>query len=400
MFASLSSAEWNLKIPGPKGKEEIRRRLGHSYPDLEERARRAVYEFVERSFDSAQGALRHYYRADTRSYAEPDSGNFLMAGNYLAMYDRHGEPRMLARAASCFRWAYRNCTELHPMFTWQGGVRDQFRPHELYVKYTSDALRTALALEARAPDDEQLFAARQFHGFVKQARAAGFMAKFDTLTYRFSNTGFAWNTFGGPLLAYLQFYELTSEERYLAEARAWADHGLTLQAENGAFYLIDNAFWNSDLVAPELLGLTFLHEVTGRAAYLAAAIRYADWLLPRQRDDGAWPIGIDRDDEICAPNVGPGDMPHIALALVRLHRNTGDDRYLQAAIAAVRYGIRMQAVEDGKYPVHLDDPHVRWGFWSWDPAYDHSLSGDQSVHHVRGMLMVADYIGSLADESA
>lgn len=102
-----------------------------------------------------------------------------------------------------------------------------------------------------------------------------------------------------------------------------------------------------------------------------------------------------RDGEVCAPNVGPGDTPNIAISLVRLHMATADRRYLDAAIRAVRYGLSLQAVEGGKYPRHLDDPCVRWGFWSWDPLYDESLSADQAVHHVRAMMIVADYLGTL-----
>jgi predicted dehydrogenase len=54
----------------------------------------------------------------------------------------------------------------------------------------------------------------------------------------------------------------------------------------------------------------------------------------------------------------------------------------------------MQAIKDGRYPYYLDDPHVKWGFWSWEPLYDYSLSGDQSVHHIRGMLFLLDYLSN------
>jgi hypothetical protein len=40
---------------------------------------------------------------------------------------------------------------------------------------------------------------------------------------------------------------------------------------------------------------------------------------------------------------------------------------------------------------YADDPNVQWGFWSWDPPYDFTLSADQSTHHVRGMMFVLDY---------
>lgn len=190
-------------------------------------------------------------------------------------------------------------------------------------------------------------------------------------------------------------YEATGEERYLAEAIEWGNHGLTLQADNGCFYLLDGEFWNSDLTAPEIRGLCFLYEITKEEKYLEAAKGYGDWLIKQQAADGSWPIGIDSDDEVCAPNVGPGDMPNIAMSFIRLHMNTGEERYLEAALQAVRYSISLQAVEDGKYPLYLDDKSVKWGFWSWDPLNDITLSGDQTVHHVRGILFMAYYIAAL-----
>ena len=90
--------------------------------------------------------------------------------------------------------------------------------------------------------------------------------------------------------------------------------------------------------------------------------------------------------------MGPGDMPNIALSMLRLHRDTGEQAFLDCAVRAVRYGLSLQAAPDGKYPEHLEDPHVKWGFWSWDPLFDHSLSGDQSVHHIRGILFLSAYL--------
>ena len=351
---------------------------------------------METLYDPEEKALRHYYRPDIHYYDKLDSGNFLMAVNYLTIYDLTGDPFLLERAESCFRWAYTHTTENHPMFTWQGGVRDGFKSNELYVKYTGDAFLTCTALYRRTQKEEYLFYIKQFHNFFKQAKKAGFKYKYDTNTYQWSSHGFVWRSFGFPVVCYIELYEATGEEKYLQEAVAWGDHGLTLQAEDGCFYLLDGEFWNSDLTAPELRGLAFLTELTGDPKYLQAACRYADWLLKHQNEEGAWPIGIDTDGEVCAPNIGPGDMPNIAVSLLRLHRDTKNDAYLQAALRAMRYSLSMQALEGGKYPLYLEDKSVKWGFWSWDPLHDYSLSGDQSVHHIRGFLFTAYYLGSLS----
>ncbi|KGP74515.1 hypothetical protein [Pontibacillus yanchengensis] len=395
MFQTISPKDWGYERPNDTGKNYVKEVIGYSYDDLEKRASKAVYEFVDRLYNEEEGALHHYYRGDIQYTSEMDSGNFLMAINYLTMYDRFHDEKMLQKAENCFKWAYDNWTETHPMFTWQGGVKDGFKPNELYVKYTGDAFWLALALLKRTNKEEYQFYIKQFHNFMKQARKAGFKYKYDTNTYQWTDTGFTWRGFGFPVTAYLELYELTEDKAYEEHAIAWGEHGLTLQEEDGGFYLIDGQFWNSDLVAPELRGLVFLYEITKNEKFLVAAKRFADWLIEHQREDGAWPIGIDDDGEVCAPNVGPGDMPNIAISLIRLHQNTKEQCYLDSAILAVQYGLKMQAVEDGRYPYYLDDPNVKWGFWSWEPLNDYSLSGDQSVHHVRGILFLADYIGSL-----
>lgn len=391
MFETIFPAGWGI-TRSESNPENVQRHLGITLAEAEDRIRNCVYHFLEHLYSQDEKALRHYYRADTRYTSEADAGNFLMAVNYLTVYDLTGDERLLERAQDCFLWAYRHTTENHPMFTWQGGVRDGFKPNELYVKYTADAFLTCIALYRRTRDEMYLFYGKQFHNFLKQARRTNFSYKYDVNTYRWSDTGFVWRSFGGPIAAYLELYEAMGERKYLEEALLWGEHALTLQSENGCFYLLDGTFWNSDLTAMELRALTFLGEITNEQRYLHAACRYADWLIAHQREDGAWPIGIDADDEICAPNVGPGDMPNIALSLLRLHMATQKSAYLEAALRAMRYGISMQAVPGGKYPLYLDDPGVRWGFWSWDPLHDYSLSGDQSVHHIRGILFFAYYL--------
>lgn len=395
-FQTVTPQNWGLPDPRSADAGIVRDSLGLSPADLLSRCKNAVYEFVDRLYDQQEGALRHYYRADTKFLSELDSGNFLMALNFVVMFDLYGDRRMLKQAESCFRYAMREFCEAHPMAFWQGGVRDGFRPSELWLKYTGDAFWLAMALYRRTNEDTYLRALMMFHNFFKRAREAGFRYTFDTQTYSWKALGNVWMAFGFPVTAYMELYELTREERYLEHALAWGDHAISMQASDGAFYLIDGQFWNSDLTAPELRGLVYLWEAVGEEKYLHSAIRFADWLLKYQREDGAWPLGIDRDGEVCVPTVGPGDVPNIAMSLIRLHGATGDKRYLESAVQAVRYGMSMQACEAGKYPLYLDDPRVKWGFWSWEPLYDYSLSGDQSIHHIRGAMFLASYLTAIA----
>lgn len=394
MYETIFPAGWGLTRPDPKN-PKIQEAFGCSLDELELRAKNCVYSFLETLFDHEEKGLKHYYRADKKYYSILDSGNFLMAINYLTIYDLTKDELMLQRAEDCFKWAYNNCTENHPMFTWQGGVRCGQKPNELFVKYTGDAFLTCVALYRRTNNKEYLFYIQQFHNFFKQAKKNGFKYKFETNNYTWSDTGYVWRSFGFPVVCYIELYEATNDETWLKEAITWADHGLTMQHENGCFYLLDGEFWNSDLTAPEIRGLVFLYEITGEEKYLTAAERYADWLIAHQNEDGSWPIGIDTDDFVCAPNIGPGDMPNIAMSLLRLHMVTKKDKYLDSVIKAERYSLSLQALEGGKYPLYLDDKSVKWGFWSWDPLHDITLSGDQTVHHIRGMLFVSYYLGSL-----
>ena len=395
MYGTITPKDWGIKKPDKEGRKKVFKYLGIAYEELEKRWKNTVYKFLVNYFDEEVGACHHFYCANTKCLSGFDSGNFLIALNFLTMYDRYEDREMLDKAEKCFWYAYENCTDIHPMHSWQGGVKCGEKPWELYVKYTGDAAITAIALYIRTKNTRYLFCLKQFHNFLKQARQQGFKFKFNTNTYKWTDVGYCWRSFGLPLVAYIQMYEITKKERYLEHARAWADYGVNLQADNGCFYLLDNMFWNSDLTAPELRGLVFLYEITGEKKYLNSAIKFADWLIKHQREDGAWPIGIDREDEVCAPNVGPGDVPNISISLIRLHKVTGEKKYLNSAIRAVKYSIKMQATETGAYPYYLNDPLVHWGFWSWEPLFDYSLSGDQSIHHIRGMMFLADYLANL-----
>lgn len=396
-FATVTPADWGLD-PAPGGAAEALQAATGVPPDrLRERLTNALSRFVLGLYDTELGALHHYYRPDVKVLSELDSGNFLMALNLVVLADVSGDASALDKAASCYRYAMEHFCDRHPMAFWQGGVRDGLKPNELWVKYTGDAAWLALALYRRTRDEAYLRDLRQFHNFFKRAREADFAYTFDTATYAWRHTGNVWQAFGFPITAYLELFEVTHDPRFRDEALLWGRHALDLQAPSGAFHLLDGAFWNSDLTAPELRGLVNLWELSGETAFLDAATGFADWLVERQRDDGAWPLGIDRDDDVCVETVGPGDPPNIALSLLRLHAATGRDAYLASAIRAVRYGLSMQACEEGAYPLYLDDPRARWGFWSWDPLQDHSLSGDQSIHHVRGALFLGAYLRALHD---
>jgi len=220
-----------------------------------------------------------------------------------------------------------------------------------------------------------------------QSARHGFAPRYNLRTSRWEELG--WQSFGRAVEACLEMERATLAPDWRERAIRWGELGLALQAADGSFYLIDGEYFNTDLAADELRALTFLFERTGRQEFLEAAQRFAGWLLAWQREDGAWPLTIDRDSNVVVPTVGPGDVPNLGIALLRLYAATGAEAYRAAAYRAFRYSLSVQAVPGSVHP-YLDDPHVRWGFWSWDPYYDYTLSADQSTHHVRGMLFLLD----------
>ena len=130
-----------------------------------------------------------------------------------------------------------------------------------------------------------------------------------------------------------------------------------------------------------------------------AATRFADWHLNVQRPDGAWVLARDRFGNPVSDYVGPGDVPNIAIALLGIHQSTGDDRYLASALRAMHYALGKQVVPGGA-PPWADREDVLWGYWSWDPHYDYTMSGDQVTHFCRGLWFIMDYLATLSPERA
>jgi hypothetical protein len=161
---------------------------------------------------------------------------------------------------------------------------------------------------------------------------------------------------------------------------------------------MNDEYYNSDIAADELRALAFLYERTNLPQFRSAARRFADWHLAKQRSDGAWLLTIDKFSNPVSEYVGPGDIPNIAVSLLRVHRITGESRYVAGALRAMRYALGQQVVPDTDRP-YADQESAQWGLWSWDPAYDYTMSGDQVTHLARGIWFTLDYLASLEDDT-
>jgi len=208
-----------------------------------------------------------------------------------------------------------------------------------------------------------------------------------------------WQAFGRVIEAFLNLYEVTGDAKWRDQALAYGEYALSLQEDNGCFYLINGEYYNSDLAADPLRALVFLFEETKKEEFLKAARRFAGWHIGWQTQEGAWPINIDKDGNILSSLIGPGDMPNIGISLLRLHKNTHEEHYLTMAIKAFQYSLTAQITPESNHP-YREDPKVKWGFWSWMPYYDYTVSADQATHHVRGLMFLMDYLASLPATSA
>jgi len=392
---TVSPQSWGLERSNAKDSPHLDA-LGLPKAELEVRARNNTYHWLMRQFDQDAGCFWGYYDPREKRFADPQTVNLIAPFQLIAAFDRYEDEQLLFAARRACDWVESNIVETHPMSFVMGGVRDNIKPTQLWTKYTADYVIQALALYERVGEDELLERAVRGSKFLLQAQNHGFAPKYDHSTEQWMAKG--WQSFGRVLSAMIALQEFTDDERWLDRAMLWADYGLSLQAADGGFYLINDDYYNSDIAADELRGLVRMAWRTELKRFLTAAVRFADWHLENQLPNGAWPLTVDRWGVTVGDYIGPGDIPNIAIAMLLVHQATGQLKYLASAVRALRYSITQQCLPGGEGPVFQDET-LHWGFWSWDPPYDYTMSADQSTHHVRGYWFFLDYFLSLPEET-
>lgn len=393
-FGIVSPSEWGLE-PADQSKLKAWLSVGVDAEDWEERARQATYHWLMRNWVEEAGAFAGHYHAPSHTHEPPQLTNLLAPWQLMAAYDRYGDDELLHKAKRAADWLNDNLVETHPMSMVVGGVRDAWRPEEVWTKFTAEFVMENLALCDRLGDAEYMRRALQSIRFLTQAELHDHACEYDHRSQMWMQRG--WQSFGRTIEAFLELYEATEDNRWLGRALAWGEYGLTLQAPDDCFYLINGEYYNTDVAADELRALTFLYEQTKLPQFLRAAKSFADWHIRSQRPDGAWLLTIDRWSRPVSEYVGPGDVPNLAISFLSLHRCTGDPQYIQAALKGMHYVLERQVIPGSSEP-YSDDENVMWGIWSWDPYYDYSMSGDQVTHFARGIWFVLDYLASLSSE--
>jgi len=392
----VSPSDWGL---APATREALApwTQIGLDSDVWEERARQATYHWLMSNWRDEVGAFAGHYKALARVYEDPQLTNLIAPWQCLAAYDRFGDDELLIKARRAADWLYGTAVETHPMSVVIGGVHDAWRPDEIWTKFTAELVLLNLGLYTRLHQDTYLARAIEGGGFVAQAERHGFACKYEQRHARWITRG--WQSFGRAFAALANLHVVTREDRWLTHAIAWAEMALSIQANDGSYYLIDDEYYSTDLAADELRALVGAFELTGRVEFCSAAMRFADWHLRMQREDGSWWLTMDRSGNIVSPYVGPGDIPNIAVALLRCHRVTCERRYLTSALRAMRYALAQQLTPADGSPF-VDDPNALWGYWSWDPRYDHTMSGDQITHLARGIWFTLDYLAGLGADQA
>ncbi len=388
----VSPQDWGLQAARAAGLPGARiEGVGLAPAELESRARANLTEWLPLQFDEAAGALYGHYDAPHRRLEPFNTVNLIGTWQLIAAGDRTGDERWLRMARRAADWFTRSFVVTHPMSVVVGGVRDTGRRHELWTKYTAEHAILNAALARRTGESELAERARQSAGFLRRARRHGFAPRYDEQAGAWLAGG--WQSFGRVVEACLEMERLTGDAAWAEEALAWGEHGLGLQAADGGFYLLDGEFYNSDIAADELRALCFLHERTGRRDFREAALAFGRWHLERERPGGSWPVNIDAHREAVAEIVGPGDMSNLSISFLRMSALDPKGPWLAASRRALGYAYSRQAVPGSDHPF-LEDQRVRWGFWSWDPFYDHTLSADQSTHHVRAAWFHLDWMAA------
>ena len=149
-------------------------------------------------------------------------------------------------------------------------------------------------------------------------------------------------TSGYIVPTFLELARRTRHEKLQKRARRVLDWLVSIQLDDGAF---QGGPIGSEPVLPAvfdtgqiLMGLAAGVKEFGAENYGKAMNRAADWLLHAQDKDGSWPQEI-------APFAMPGAKAyetHVAWGLMEAFRASGDQRYLDSALANVKWAIGLQ----------------------------------------------------------
>lgn len=169
----------------------------------------------------------------------------------------------------------------------------------------------------------------------------------------------------------LEAYSVTGDAAHMSAAVRNLEFVLTRQRPNGWF---EECCLDNDqkpllhTIAYTMEGLFEAGALLGEPRFQAAARRAADALLAKQRPDGSLSGQFDSNWNECATwSCLTGDA-QTAIVWFRLHEQTGDARYLEAATRINRY---LSSIQD----LTATDPGIRGGIKG-----SHPISGEYGTY--------------------
>jgi hypothetical protein len=168
---------------------------------------------------------------------------------------------------------------------------------------------------------------------------------------------------------------MSTDREHLDAAMQWLCRAQDVTGSGGisGSYVLKQG-WKSPY--PETTGYiipTFIRysEFTGNDVYLERAIRMGDWERKIQLPSGAVRGGMGLSDKPMVFDTG-----QVIIGWAELHKKTGEDKYLDAAILASDWLVKNQD-DDGKWGKHVfqDIPHTYHSRVSWPILLVHDLTG-------------------------
>jgi hypothetical protein len=145
-------------------------------------------------------------------------------------------------------------------------------------------------------------------------------------------------TTGYIVETFFDYADYSGDEQYRRRAGEMADWLVSIQLDDGAFQAgpVDKppkpSVFNSGQI---LLGLVRAQRETGDARFLDAAVRCGDWLASVQDGDGAW-------RQFAYQGIPHVYYTRVAWALVELHAISGHDRHRDSAVRQLRWALGKQ----------------------------------------------------------
>lgn len=145
-------------------------------------------------------------------------------------------------------------------------------------------------------------------------------------------------TTGYIIPTFLNYYHFASEEEYLRRAIKMADWLVSIQLENGAF---QGGFISAPPrpivfnTGQALQGLIRIYKETQQNRYLKAALRAANWLKEVQDEDGSW-------RRFTFNGIAHVYHTRVAWPLLEIYELTSDETYMSAATKNIEWALSNQ----------------------------------------------------------